>query len=145
MIVISSRDRVIVFLANYLIFLVSGSALYLAFLEGVVGERVFAAIIATILGMGLKYLIPVARPYVVSHRDGLVLAPGGAFPSVHTAFCFALVSPLVGGLSLFQLVLSGLSLVIGFSRVSAGVHYPRDIVGGALFGIVCGWVARVVW
>lgn len=29
---------------------------------------------------------------------------------------------------------------VAYSRVYLGVHYPADIIGGAIFGGVCGWL-----
>jgi undecaprenyl-diphosphatase len=41
----------------------------------------------------------------------------------------------------WTLVLAGL---VGLSRIVVGVHYPLDIVGGALLGALCGiLLARV--
>ena len=32
-----------------------------------------------------------------------------------------------------------LAIIVGYSRVYKGVHYPLDIIGGAILGIGCGW------
>jgi len=31
--------------------------------------------------------------------------------------------------------------VVGYTRIYLGVHYPLDIVVGAVLGAVCGWLA----
>jgi membrane-associated phospholipid phosphatase len=34
-----------------------------------------------------------------------------------------------------------LAAAIGYSRVYVGVHYPGDVVAGALLGVLCGLAA----
>jgi undecaprenyl-diphosphatase len=31
--------------------------------------------------------------------------------------------------------------LVSYTRIYLGVHYPADIVGGGLVGILCGWIA----
>lgn len=64
-----------------------------------------------------------------------------SFPSGHTcaAFLFAAISShyLPSVLSLFFLW----ATAVGVSRVVVGVHYPSDVVAGAVLGLVIGeWV-----
>ena len=57
-----------------------------------------------------------------------------SFPSGHTsaAFCFSVITVLVfGGLSGLMLAWA---IVVGLSRVLVGVHFPGDIMAGALMG-----------
>jgi undecaprenyl-diphosphatase len=62
----------------------------------------------------------------------------GSFPSGHatTSFaCATVLSVLAPRLAPGFLVLAA---AIGFSRVYAGVHYPLDVVGGAVLGVAIG-------
>jgi undecaprenyl-diphosphatase len=34
----------------------------------------------------------------------------------------------------------GWALLISYSRIYLGVHYPLDILGGIVFGVIMGWV-----
>jgi len=59
----------------------------------------------------------------------------GSFPSGHAATSFASAAVL----SVFAPRLAPgfilLAAAIGFSRVYVGVHYPLDVVGGAVLGV----------
>ena len=33
-----------------------------------------------------------------------------------------------------------LGALVGIGRVAGGVHYPTDILGGAILGIIVGWL-----
>ena len=64
-----------------------------------------------------------------------------SMPSDHAVLCFALVTGLWRinrrlGIALAIYVL----LVVGFTRVYAGLHYPSDVLAGAAAGIVLGLV-----
>jgi undecaprenyl-diphosphatase len=69
-------------------------------------------------------------------------APTASFPSAHTAFFFALAT----GIFLFNKRLSILFFIAAFliaiSRVIGGIHWPFDIIAGAIVGIVSG---IIVW
>jgi undecaprenyl-diphosphatase len=66
----------------------------------------------------------------------LVHAPTDAsFPSGHAATSFAAATVLSFAWPRWAPAFFLLALAIGFSRVYVGVHYPLDIVGGALLGI----------
>jgi undecaprenyl-diphosphatase len=61
-----------------------------------------------------------------------------SFPSSHAmnmfgqAMLFTFFYPRYGGwFFLF-------AATIGFSRIYVGVHYPIDVLGGAVFGVLCG-------
>lgn len=94
----------------------------------------------------LKNLVGRVRPYeVVEGLVPLIPRPWDySFPSGHTGSSFASAwvffrkLPRWAGISL--LVLAGL---IGLSRLYLGVHYPTDVLFGALSGILCGYAAEI--
>jgi len=66
---------------------------------------------------------------------------GGSFPSKHTSSAFVIaasilfINPLVGWIAL------ALALLTGISRIMVGVHYPLDIFGGMVIGLIFSCVA----
>ena len=58
-----------------------------------------------------------------------------SFPSGHTAAAFAFATGAGSMLSGASAPLYLLAALVGYSRVHTGVHYPLDVVTGALCGI----------
>lgn len=91
----------------------------------------------------LKFGIVESRPFeTLSHVNQLV-APSepNSFPSGHTSSTFSVVTVLVHEFRQKKLLVIPLiifALLIGFSRVYCGLHYPLDVVVGAMVGIVSG-------
>jgi undecaprenyl-diphosphatase len=109
-----------------------------------------AALIATsAVVAGLKLLVGRTRPvYALPWAHvlvGLQLPTDHSFPSGHAAGSFAFAT-FVGEVSPRHRVrLLLLASAIGVSRVALGVHYPSDVVAGALLGALIGYVAARVW
>src|SRR5687767_10849248 len=67
-----------------------------------------------------------------------------SFPSGHAAGSFAFAAFIFASNRRAGVGLAALAAAIAFSRVALGVHYPSDVVAGALVGGLLGWVgARV--
>jgi undecaprenyl-diphosphatase len=58
----------------------------------------------------------------------------GSFPSGHAAAAFAFATGVGRVLPREAVVLRLLAALVGYSRVHTGVHYPGDVVAGALIG-----------
>jgi undecaprenyl-diphosphatase len=99
--------------------------------------------IGTILNQFLKLAFRVPRPWVrdpsfqivESARNG---AGGYSFPSGHTQNAVGTFGGIARGTkkTWLRVVLIVLSCLIAFSRMYLGVHYPSDILCGAMLGIV---------
>jgi len=116
-------------------------ALVLGFLHrrwGVLGLTIIAVALADWSAMGLKALFDRERPPLrYAEPDPLVQVPdSGSFPSGHAATSFAGATILSFAFPRFAPFLFVLAAAVAWSRVYVGVHYPLDILGGALLGVL---------
>jgi membrane-associated phospholipid phosphatase len=61
-----------------------------------------------------------------------------SFPSGHTVSAFAFAAAAGGELPALSLPLHVLATAVGYSRVHTGVHYPGDVIVGAIYGSAVG-------
>ena len=123
------------------------------------------AIEALLNNVLIKNLVARTRPY--DAIGGLVnlieRQKDFSFPSGHTGAAFAVMGPilLIAVLGLPEVAKSGefrqikvsrtykicaviailYAVVLGFSRLYVGVHYPTDVIGGLLLGIATSFLA----
>jgi len=78
-------------------------------------------------------------PLVYPEPKPLVSVPhSGAFPSGHTSTAFACATVLAWASPRLRIPVFVLAAAIGWSRVYVGVHWPLDVLGGALLGGLIG-------
>jgi undecaprenyl-diphosphatase len=96
--------------------------------------------VSELLGMAWRRRRPFAR---LSEIHELVEhASGRSFPSRHVASGLAMAA--IGRAAQPRLghTMAGVAWLLGASRVAAGLHYPSDVLGGALLGVLVGRVLR---
>ena len=103
-------------------------------------------LLSVVISNTLKYIIDRPRPFAVyPFIQKLSSGGSGSFPSGHTSDVFS-VAMAVSLLFPKRSVVIPMFLwaaLVGYSRMDLGVHYPSDVLGGAIVG--AGAALLVCW
>lgn len=95
----------------------------------------------------LKNLVERPRPFLsVEGLDPLIQHPGShSFPSGHSCSSFAAAGvwaqTLKGrGAKGAKILFMAMALLMAFSRLYVGVHYPTDVLAGSALGLIGSWL-----
>lgn len=114
-------------------------------------ELVWLALLAALIATGISHLCKLA---ITALRPAAVLAPESfrligpdyqlaSFPSGHattafvTAAVFCCLAPRIG----LRLLLLACGLLVGWSRIAVGAHWPLDVLAGMAIGCFSVWLA----
>ena len=95
----------------------------------------------------LKNLVARVRPYDVNTAIAILIKKplDFSFPSGHTAPSFAAMTALVlAKMKKAWIAALVLAVLIAFSRLYFYVHYPTDVLGGAIVGILSGIIGYAI-
>ena len=94
----------------------------------------------------LKNVFARPRPFTLNTSIAPIIKPPTdfSFPSGHAGSSFAAAAALKAAGSPFWLPAGILAALISFSRLYLYVHYPTDVIAGALLGIFSGWLSGAV-
>jgi undecaprenyl-diphosphatase len=147
-------DSVIIFCANYLIYIIFAVALaivgYLVYKrEWKTALWFFGSLVTSFVILKIaQHIYPGVRPFVAEHGVVQLIkhAPGTSFPSDHTTVAAAIAFGILF-LTRFKatgwLLLLG-AVIVGVARIAAGVHYPFDILAGLATGLVGSGILAIV-
>ncbi len=117
---------------------------------GAAGRRAAAcgmasvAVTSAVVNVGMKPLGRRRRPdragATVPEARHVPMPSSRSFPSGHSAAAMAFATGVSRCLPAAAAPLYGLAAVVSYSRVHTGVHFPGDVIGGAVSGLVVGGV-----
>ncbi len=95
----------------------------------------------------LKYIVNRTRPYN-QYPDLQPLSGENSFsfPSGHTSSAFSVATSLTLNYPKWYVAVPAFvwASATGYSRLYLGVHYPTDVIGGAVLGAGTAWLSHVI-
>jgi membrane-associated phospholipid phosphatase len=126
------------------------AAAALALTSGRRGRRAAAfglasiGVTATVANLVVKPVARRERPERAAHDVPIArhvdMPATRSFPSGHSAAAFAFATGVGHAMPAAAVPLHALAVVVGYSRIHTGVHFPGDVVAGALLGTVLAQV-----
>lgn len=153
-------DAIVIFSADYLQYALAAIFILFLYLENRPNSQKFKIFLITAISMLIarfgvtnliRFLYPRSRPFIDYQVNQLIPESVNGFPSGHAALFFALAAAIYfypnrepaasNGASnkKWGLLFFVAAILMGLSRVVAGVHYPSDILAGAVVGILSAY------
>ncbi len=138
----SSSTYPVIFLESFMIWFMFAGLLIVWYIDGPIKKEQVAHALAAVLltwviAQMVKELLPTLRPFQINGDMFYTISkyPGdGSFPSIHSAIAFAIaVTVWMHDRKLGPFFVLA-AFLVGFGRVLSNVHYPVDVVGGAMLG-----------
>lgn len=145
-------DALIIFSAKYL-FLLSPivTGFYFLSLSREVRRRLAIFFLLSLpltylVGLWMRQLYDNPRPFAVGGFEPLIEHEAdNGFPSDHTLLLGALAGAMIFFHRKYSYLLWSIALVVGFSRVFAGVHHFLDIFASMVIALTCAILVKTLW
>ncbi|MBO1510194.1 phosphatase PAP2 family protein [Metabacillus bambusae] len=142
-------DNIMVFASNKIRYIFA-FVLFLMWLRKGQKRKVFYhSLISLMINLCINVLIKQYkfRPRPFMTRKANLLIPSkldSTFTSKHTLLAFAVSTMIFISNKIFGFIMLGLSVLIGFSRIWTGAHYPFDVVRSAFIGSIVSIVVNML-
>ena len=106
-----------------------------------------ALVVTVIITTVAKYTVNRTRPFIKYPYIEKEAAGGSpSFPSGHTSEAFALATSISLTYPKWYVIAPSFiwAGAVGYSRMDLGVHYPSDVLAGAVLGAGCAWLTNKV-
>jgi len=143
----STIDSIVLFFAEYFPFAVGGAFFVLVVVSAysrrqqlqIFGDAILSGIIARVIVEGIRSVYQRPRPFLTEHTNQLLSLYSSSFPSGHAAFFFGFAFAIYQHNRRWGIWFLIAAAIISLARIMAGVHYPSDILAGAILGILVAY------
>ncbi|MEA3344373.1 MAG: phosphatase PAP2 family protein [Patescibacteria group bacterium] len=144
-------DNVFVFFAEYFQYIVIAFLFVFLFIKF---QKYWEMVVLTIISAMFSRFIVVeiirwfwqrSRPFVDNNVNLLITHNQASFPSGHASFFFAIATIVYLYNKRIGILFIASAFLISLSRVFCGIHWPSDILAGAVVGIFSGLLINKIW
>ena len=141
----SVTNFIIIFFAEYLAYILVAIFLFVIYSSTYnLREKLTMIIVVSFSALFARYGVTEfirffyhrPRPFLTYHVHQLLPETSYSFPSGHSTFFFAFSYAIYLYNKRWGVWFLNFTVVMTIARIMAGVHYPSDIVGGAIIGII---------
>ena len=103
---------------------------------------VIVLLLVALVSQGLKSVIVRDRPFTTyPYIEKLSSGGDSSFPSGHTLEAFAMAATVSFMFRRKKIIFPVYiwAILVAYSRMALGVHYPSDVLAGIMIGTLIGW------
>jgi undecaprenyl-diphosphatase len=134
-------DDIIIFFGQYFAYILVAVFLLIV-VKNKNWKMFFVSVISVFLSRAviieiIRFFYNAPRPFLTPGVHQLIFnETSGSFPSGHAAFFFALAMAIFFFHKKWSILFFAGAILIGVARIIAGIHWPIDILGGAIIGVL---------